>query len=129
METQQSCVVQRFMGSPIVTRNSSSNNDTYYDSQSGQHVAIHDESKITVYLRGDYKTTSAPSSIFMTAAKELGMAGSIITLPQQTTLKQEYINDDSNSSAAKFIESLSSADDSDSNKIFLHLQPSQYYDL
>ena len=49
-----SCV-QRFMGSsPIVTRNSSSSSssdDTYYDSQSGQHVAIHDESKITVYLR------------------------------------------------------------------------------
>ena len=70
-----SCV-QRFMGSPIVTRNSSSINDTYYDSQSGQHVAIHDESKITaVYLRGNYRTTSPSSSALTVAAKELGMAG------------------------------------------------------
>ena len=124
-----SCV-QTFMGSsPIVTRNSSSSNDTYYDSQSGQHVAIHDESKITVYLRGDYRTTP-PSSIFLTAAKELGMAGSIITLPQQTTTRQqEDIGDGNNSSAAKFIESLSSDSADGSNKIFLHLQPTQYYDL
>ena len=125
-----SCV-QRFMGSsPIVTRNSSSsssNSDTYYDSQSGQHVAIHDESKITVYLRVS-PSSPAPSSA-LTAAKELGMAGSIITLPQQTTMcQQEDINDGKNSSAAaKFIESLGS--DSDSNKLFLHLQPTQYYDL
>ena len=57
------------------------------------------------------------------------MAGSIITLPhQQTTRQQEdIIGDGKNSSAAKFIESLGS--DSGSNKIFLHLQPTQYYDL
>ena len=65
------------MGSPIVTGNSSSSSsDTYYDSQSGQHVAIHDESKITaVYLRGNYRTTSPSSSALTVAAKELGMAG------------------------------------------------------
>ena len=60
------------------------------------------------------------------------MAGSIITLPhQQMTRQQEDIKDGNNSSAAKFTESLSSADDSESNsnKLFLHLQPTQYYDL
>ena len=64
---------------------------------------IYDESKITVYVRGDYRTTS-PSSSALTAAKELGMAGSIITLPQQTTTRQqEYINDGNNSSAQQSI--------------------------
>ena len=51
-----------------------------------------------------------------------------MTLPQQTTCQQEDINDGKNSSAAKFIESLSfSSGSDDSNKLFLHLQPTQYY--
>jgi len=28
------------------------NSNTYYDSQSGQHVPIHNENEVSVYLRG-----------------------------------------------------------------------------
>ena len=83
---------------------------TYYDSQSGQHVSIHDETKITAYLR----TTGQPE-----AAYEMGMAGSIITLPQQPQ---------KDSCMIEVIKSLGSSS-SNNNNIFLHILPSQYYDL
>ena len=73
---------------------------TYYDSQSGQHVPIHDERKITAYLRssidGDDEEIIARGGgggggggggdallALMDAAKALGAAGSVVlTLPQ-----------------------------------------------
>ena len=68
---------------------------TYYDSQSGQHVSIHDERKITAYLRssidgGDDEEIIARGGgggdallALMDAAKALGAAGSVVlTLPQ-----------------------------------------------
>ena len=91
----------------------SSGTTTYYDSQSGQHVSIHDETKITAYSRKDDGTvTGAPSPAIWEAAKEMGMAGSIITLPQQ--LQHD------------FIKSLGSSSNSNN---FLHILTSQYYDL
>ena len=89
----------------------SSGSTTYYDSQSGQHVSIHDETKITAYLR----TTGQPE-----AAYEMGMAGSIITLPQQPQ---------KDSCMIEVIKSLGSSSSNNNNNIFLHILPSQYYDL
>eukprot|EP00984_Skeletonema_dohrnii_P037180 scaffold38997_cov283-Skeletonema_dohrnii-CCMP3373.AAC.2 len=100
-----SCIIQRFKSTT-----------TYYDSQSGQHVAIHDESKITAYLRT--QAGAAPSSFaaVLEAAKEMGVAGSIITLPPHQQ----------DGGMAGIIQSLGS---SSNNDIFLHMQPSQYNDL
>ena len=95
-----------------------SSGSTYYDSQSGQHVSIHDETKITAYLRKDNRTmTDDQSSAIWETAKEMGMAGSIITLPQQ-------LQDDR--CIAEVIKSLGN---SSNNHIFFHIPPSQYYDL
>ena len=73
---------------------------TYYDSQSGQHVSIHDERKITAYLRssidgGDNEEIIARGGgggdallALMEAAKALGAAGSVVlTLPR--TLRRD----------------------------------------
>lgn len=60
---------------------------TYYDSQSGQHVPIHDENKITAYVRAragkTIKATSPYAKMLLDDAKEFGMAGSLLTLPRQ----------------------------------------------
>jgi hypothetical protein len=61
---------------------------TYYDSQSGQHVSIHDERKITAYLRSsidDDEIARGGDALLasMDAAKALGAAGSVLTLPQK----------------------------------------------
>lgn len=97
---------------------------TYYDSQSGQHVTIHDESKITAYLRSVDRTVTTTgaaalslSSAILEATKEMGMAGSVISMPQQLQQQDE-------SGMVGFIESLGS-----SSNVFLHILPSQYHDL
>ncbi len=94
---------------------------TYYDSQSGQHVTIHDESKITAYLRNVDRTSVTAitgAAALSSSAKEMGMAGSVISLPQQLQLQQD-------GGMVGFMESLGS----NSSSIFLHLLPSQFYDL
>lgn len=98
---------------------------TYYDSQSGQHVAIHDERKITAYLRNADRTgaaalSSSSSCAILKAAKEMGMAGSVISLPQQVQRQDD-------SGMVGFIEALGSS--SNSSSVFLHISPSQYHDL
>ena len=57
---------------------------TYYDSQSGQHVPIYDESKVFAYLRSSIEYTAdnqgGVSTIMdlMNAHKSLGLAGSVV---------------------------------------------------
>lgn len=57
---------------------------TYYDSQSGQHVPIYDESKVFAYLRSSIEYTAAiqrgDATIveLMNAHKTLGLAGSVV---------------------------------------------------
>ena len=46
---------------------------TYYDSQSGRHVPVHDESKVTVYLRDD--------DVQAGRARALGAAGALVAVP------------------------------------------------
>ena len=64
---------------------------TYYDSQSGQYVPMHDKIKVTAYLRwrvngiddiGDYSNTPW-SSLVGDHARALGAAGAIVTPLQQ----------------------------------------------
>ena len=58
--------------------------ETYYDSQSGQHVPIYDESKVFAYLRSSIEYTAAiqggDATIkeLMNAHKTLGLAGSVL---------------------------------------------------
>jgi hypothetical protein len=59
---------------------SGSSNGTYYDSQSGQHVPIHDERKVKAFRR--VRNHSQSYDEMMNAAKALGLAGAILTLPQ-----------------------------------------------
>ena len=61
---------------------------TYYDSQSGQHVSIHNERKITAYLRSsidDEEIARGGDALLklLDAAKALGAAGSVLKLPQK----------------------------------------------
>jgi hypothetical protein len=58
---------------------------TYYDSQSGQHVPIYDESKVFAYLRSSIEYTAADQGgkvatimDLMNAHKTLGLAGSVV---------------------------------------------------
>ena len=119
-----SCIIQRFKSTTTVNR-SGSTTATYYDSQSGQHVAIHDESKITAYLRTKAGAASSSFAAVLKTAKEMGLAGSIIALPHQQ-LQQDV-------ELAGIIKSLgnssSSSSSSSNNDIFLHMQPCQYNDL
>ena len=115
-----SCIQQRFVfRSSTDNRSRRASTTTYYDSQSGQHVSIHDESKITAYLRNVDRTvtTTTGAAALSSSAKEMGMAGSVISLPQQLQLQQD-------GGMVGFMESLGS-----SSSIFLHILPSQYYDL
>eukprot|EP00985_Skeletonema_marinoi_P018237 scaffold10159_cov80-Skeletonema_marinoi.AAC.7 len=114
-----SCIIQRFKSTTTVNR-SGSTTATYYDSQSGQHVAIHDESKITAYLRTKAGAASSSFAAVLKTAKEMGLAGSIIALPHQQ-LQQD-------GGMAGIIKSLGNSSSSN-NDIFLHMQPSQYNDL
>jgi len=116
-----SCIIQRFKSTTTVNR-SGSTTATYYDSQSGQHVAIHDESKITAYLRTKAGAASSSFAAVLKTAKEIGLAGSIITLPPQHQLQQD-------GELAGIIKSLGNNISSSNNDIFLHMQPSQYNDL
>ena len=84
-------VINRCIGSSS-SKDDSAVVDTYYDSQSGQHVTIHDENKVSVYLRGNtfdaiYKERagliSEAQSAIMQTAKDMGMAGSILSLPPE----------------------------------------------
>jgi len=115
-----SCIIQRFKSTTTVNR-SGSTTATYYDSQSGQHVAIHDESKITAYLRTKAGAASSSFASVLKTAKEIGLAGSIIALPHQQ-LQQDV-------ELAGIIQSLGNSSSSSNNDIFLHMQPSQYNDL
>ncbi|KAK1734551.1 hypothetical protein QTG54_014799 [Skeletonema marinoi] len=115
-----SCIIQRFKSTTTVNR-SGSTTATYYDSQSGQHVAIHDESKITAYLRTKAGAASSSFASVLKTAKEIGLAGSIIALPHQQ-LQQDV-------ELAGIIQSLDNSSGSSNNDIFLHMQPSQYNDL
>ena len=115
-----SCIIQRFKSTTTVNR-SGSTTATYYDSQSGQHVAIHDESKITAYLRTKAGAASSSFAAVLKTAKEMGLAGSIIALPHQQ-LQQDV-------ELAGIIQSLDNSSGSSNNDIFLHMQPSQYNDL
>ena len=106
--------------------------DTYYDSQSGQHVAIHDENKVSVYLRGNDLSATMQT---MQTAKDMGMAGSILSLPpQQIQLedrakpptiewKQQMQQMSSNDSLTDYIKSIGS------NNVFLHLPPHHHHGL
>ena len=133
--------------------------DTYYDSQSGQHVAMHDESKISVYLRGNNvsfdelvaqkmrplkKNTSKTKyykeraglirearSAMLQTAKDMGMAGSIISLPPQqihpddrakppTIEWKQQIMSSSYDTLPDYINSIGS------NNVFLHLPPHRH---
>lgn len=61
----------------------------YYDSQSGQHVPIYDESKVFAYLRSSIDYTAAiqrgDATIveLMNAHKTLGLAGSVLNFPHK----------------------------------------------
>ena len=83
-----------------ISRKNTSN--TYYDSQSGQHVPIHNENEVSVYLRG-IGDCSTQQVIEMT--KQYGCSGSILTLEQE-------MND---------MPSISSNDN-----IYLHIKPELY---
>jgi len=48
----------------------------YYDSQSGRHVPIHDESKITAYYHSEHPSASATE--ILGDAKSLGLAGALV---------------------------------------------------
>jgi len=72
--------------SSIATNN---NSDTYYDSQSGQHVPIHNENEVSVYLRG-IGDCSTQQVIGMT--KQYGISGSILTLEQEQ-MNGNIVND------------------------------------
>ena len=82
----------------------SSDQETYYDSQSGQHVPIHDENKIYGYLIGN-DTSKSPKDVVQTA-RSLGLSGSL--LPPLIPQKRDVID--------------SSAGDT----WFLHLPPTLY---
>mmetsp|Transcript_54020 Transcript_54020/g.114736 ORF Transcript_54020/g.114736 Transcript_54020/m.114736 type:complete len:322 (-) Transcript_54020:485-1450(-) len=55
------------------------NGTTYYDSQSGRHVPIHDEGRVTAYLR--VKNNDPERAV--SDARALGMAGAMLTLPRK----------------------------------------------
>eukprot|EP00956_Cyclotella_meneghiniana_P011092 scaffold15508_cov66-Cyclotella_meneghiniana.AAC.4 len=66
------------------------NNGTYYDSQSGQHVPIHDENKIHCYLIGNNKDdTKSPKDIVQTA-RSIGLSGCL--LPPIVPQKRDVID-------------------------------------
>jgi hypothetical protein len=59
---------------------------SYYDSQSGRHVPFHDERKINAYLRSSIDCVEIVEAALlhsMDSVKALGVAGSVLTLPQQ----------------------------------------------
>ena len=147
-------VLNRCIGSSSSSSSSSKDDsavvDTYYDSQSGQHVTIHDENKVSVYLRGNtfdaiYKEragliSETPSAAIMQTAKDMGMAGSILSLPPQQIhpedrakpptiewkqkMQQKMMASSSNNESclADYIKSIGS------NNVFLHLPP-HHHDL
>ena len=151
-------VINRCIGGSSSAKDSNTV-DTYYDSQSGQHVAMHDESKISVYLRGNNvsfdelvaqkmrplkKNTSKTKyykeraglirearSAMLQTAKDMGMAGSIISLPPQqihpddrakppTIEWKQQIMSSSYDTLPDYINSIGS------NNVFLHLPPHRH---
>lgn len=70
------------------TRCMSSDQETYYDSQSGQHVPIHDENKICGYLLGN-RTSKSPKDIVQ-CSRSLGLSGSL--LPPLIPQKRDVID-------------------------------------
>jgi len=56
--------------------------NTYYDSQSGQHVPIHNEHEVSVYLRGIGDCSTQKVKI-IEMTKQYGVSGSILTLEQK----------------------------------------------
>ncbi|KAL3787473.1 hypothetical protein ACHAW5_005115 [Stephanodiscus triporus] len=64
---------------------------SYYDSQSGRHVPFHDERKINAYLRSSIEDLEIEAAILhsMDSAKALGVAGSVLTLPQRQRPRQD----------------------------------------
>ena len=66
------------------------NSGTYYDSQSGQHVPIHDENKIYGYLLGNNKDSiKSPKDIVQTA-RSVGLHGCL--LPPIVPQKRDVID-------------------------------------
>lgn len=85
---------------------STNNENTYYDSQSGQHVPIHDESKICGYLLGNSVESNKSPKDTVQTARSLGLAGSL--LPPLIPQKRDVI------------------DSSASDTWFLHMPPTLF---
>ena len=83
--------------------------DTYYDSQSGQHVPIHNEHEVSVYLRG---VNSCSTQQVIESAKQYGLSGLILTSITQGI--DGTVNDTSISS-------------SNDDNIYLHIKPELYH--
>ena len=96
----------------ILRRNATNNKcmstdqGTYYDSQSGQHVPIHDENKIHGYLIGNNKNSTKSPKDVVQSAKSMGLSGTL--LPPIIPQKRDVI------------------DPSAGDTWFLHLPPSLY---
>ena len=77
---------KRWISRTTIATNNNSN--TYYDSQSGQHVPIHNEYEVSVYLRGigDCSTQKV-----IDATKQYGVSGSLLTLTEQ--MNGNIVND------------------------------------
>ena len=84
----------------------STNQGTYYDSQSGQHVPIHDEDKIYGYLIGNNKNSTKSPKDLVQNAKSMGLSGTL--LPPMIPQKRDVI------------------DPSAGDTWFLHLPPTLY---
>ena len=102
---------------------------TYYDSQSGQHVPIHDESKITAYLHVQAGRDVSLEHTWVNDANDLGMAGTLLTLAHRQLLHDsdhaEEDDDDNDDNVDDMIQLLKSIDKiSNVGELFLGLSPS-----
>ena len=106
---QKSCntIQKRWISRTSTKKNNTPN--TYYDSQSGQHVPIHNEHEVSVYLRG---IEDCSIQKVIDATKQYGVSGSILTLTKEEWM-DGIVND---------IPSISSTDDN----IYLHIKPELY---
>jgi hypothetical protein len=98
-------IQKRWISRTSTIKNNTSN--TYYDSQSGQHVPIHNENEVSVYLRG---IGGCSTQKVIDAAKQYGCSGSIL---------QDWMNSDDN--IVNDIPSISSTDN-----IYVHIKPELY---
>ena len=88
---------KRWISRTLIINNNTPN--TYYDSQSGQHVPIHNENEVSVYLRG----------IGDIDATKHGTSGSILTLTEH------WMNSNANDMPS-----------SSTDNIYLHIKPELY---